>query len=95
MHGNVWEAILVHSCDVTEMTESSYLHFLHDVSFFSISASRFIYAGVEIVEPVSVVRNLGEWIDSELTMHDHVSRTCQSCFFHLRRLPGRSANFMG
>jgi len=45
-----------------------------------------IYAGVEIVEPVSVVRNLGVWIDSELTMHDHRSRTCQSCFYHLRRL---------
>jgi len=32
-----------------------------------------IYAGVEIVEPVSVVRNLGVWIDSELTMCDHIS----------------------
>jgi len=26
------------------------------------------------------------WIDSELTAHDHVSRTCQSCFSHLRCL---------
>jgi len=45
-----------------------------------------IYAGVEIVEPVSVVRNLDAWINSELTMRDHKSRTCQSCFYHLRRL---------
>ena len=26
------------------------------------------------------------WLDSELTMHDHNSRTASSCFFHLRRL---------
>jgi len=26
--------------------------------------------------------NLGVWIDSELTMRDHISRTCHSCFYH-------------
>jgi len=45
-----------------------------------------IYAGFEIVEPVSVVRNVGVWIHSQLTMRDHISRTCQSCFYHLHRL---------
>jgi hypothetical protein len=45
-----------------------------------------IHAGIEIVKPVSIVRNLGVWIDAELTMCDHISRTCQSCFYHLRRL---------
>jgi Reverse transcriptase (RNA-dependent DNA polymerase) len=45
-----------------------------------------IYAGIEIVKPVLVVRNLGVLIDAELTMRDKISKTCQSCFFHLRRL---------
>jgi hypothetical protein len=35
---------------------------------------------------VSVVRDFGVWIDSELTMKEHVSHTAQACFFHLRRL---------
>ena len=33
-----------------------------------------------------MVRDLGVWLDSELTMHDHISRTASSCFFHLRRM---------
>ena len=33
-----------------------------------------------------MVRDFGIWLDSELTMHDHISRTAYSCFFHLCRL---------
>jgi len=32
-----------------------------------------ICAGIEVVEPVSVVRDLGVWIDAELLMRDHIS----------------------
>jgi hypothetical protein len=39
-----------------------------------------------VVEPVSVVRDLGAMIDAELTMQEHVNRTAQTCFYHLRRL---------
>ena len=39
-----------------------------------------------VVEPVSVVRDLGVMIDAELTMQEHVNRTAQTCFYHLRRL---------
>ena len=39
-----------------------------------------------IIEPAGVVRNLGVMIDAQLSMHEHVSRTAQVCFFHLRRL---------
>ena len=38
------------------------------------------------IKPSTVVRDLGVWLDSELTMHDHMSRAASSCFFHLRRL---------
>ena len=33
-----------------------------------------------------VVRNLGVWIDANLSMRDHNSRVARACFFHLRRL---------
>jgi len=45
------------------------------------------------VEPVSVVRNLGVWIDSELTLRDHISRTFQSCFI-ICAVSSQSANFV-
>lgn len=45
-----------------------------------------ISTSVGVIKPVSVVRDLGVWIDSELTMREHVSHTAQACFFHLRRL---------
>ena len=38
------------------------------------------------IRPSTVVRDLGVWLDSELTMRDHTLRTASSCFFHLRRL---------
>ena len=45
-----------------------------------------ICAGAEVVEPASVVRDLGVWIDAELSMRDHISRTTRACYSHLRRL---------
>ena len=35
---------------------------------------------------MTVVRYLGVWIDSELSMCEHVSRVTQTYFLHLRRL---------
>ena len=43
-------------------------------------------AGSSNIEAVGVVRDLGVMIDSQLSMHEHVSRTARACFFHLRRL---------
>ena len=40
----------------------------------------------DVILPLSVVRDLGVFLDSELTMKHHVSRITSSCFFHLRRL---------
>ena len=39
-----------------------------------------------IIEPSHVVRDLGVFLDSELSMRDHVSRIAKSCFFQLRRI---------
>jgi len=41
---------------------------------------------VGVVEPVSVVRDLGVWIDAELSLRDQISRTTRACYLHLRRL---------
>lgn len=38
------------------------------------------------IEPSRSVRNLGVYLDSCLTLTDHVSRTIQSCFYQLRQL---------
>jgi hypothetical protein len=47
---------------------------------------RTVRIGGSAVEPISVVRDLGVYVDTELTMQEHVSRTARACFFHIRRL---------
>ena len=43
-------------------------------------------AGPSVIKSADVVRDLGVMLDAQLTMRDHVSRTAQACFSHLRRL---------
>jgi len=39
-----------------------------------------------VIEPVTLVRNLGVYFDSELSMCSHVSRVTRACYYQLRRL---------
>ena len=38
------------------------------------------------VAPVNVARDLGVWLDDELTMNTHVNKVAGSCFYQLRQL---------
>jgi hypothetical protein len=39
-----------------------------------------------IIDPTHVVRDLGVYFDSELSMREHISRIAKSCFYQLRRI---------
>jgi len=45
-----------------------------------------LVVGSEAVSPVTSVRDLGIYIDSELSMHMHVSKTVSACFSTLRQI---------
>ena len=42
-----------------------------------------IKVGSAKMSPVSAVRNLGSWFDSQLTMSSHISKLCSVAFYHL------------
>ena len=39
-----------------------------------------------VVKTKRVVRNLGSWFDSQLSMSTHISSLCSSAFFHLHNI---------
>jgi hypothetical protein len=43
-------------------------------------------AGYSDIKSAHVVRDLGVMLYAQLPMRDHISRTAQACFFHLRRV---------
>ena len=45
-----------------------------------------LHVGTTTIAPVKIVRDLGVLLDSELTMHQHISKITDLCFYHLRRL---------
>ena len=40
-----------------------------------------LYIGADVIKPVSVVRDLGVFLDSELSMRHHINTVIRSCFF--------------
>ena len=42
--------------------------------------------GLETAQPSDVARDLGVWLDSELSLRHHVTKIAASCFYQLRRL---------
>ena len=42
--------------------------------------------GTETIQPVNIARNLGVWIDRELSMKQHVVKVAGACFHQLRHL---------
>ena len=47
---------------------------------------RSLTVGTDVIQPVDVVRDLGVYFDSHLTLKAHVARVARTCFFHLRCL---------
>ena len=45
-----------------------------------------ITVGESVVNTKPVVRNLGSWFDSQLSMSAHISKLCTSAFFHLHNI---------
>ena len=52
--------------------------------------TRRLTIGTDVIQPVQmggvVIRDLGVYLDSHLTMKAHVTRVARTCFYHLRRL---------
>ena len=45
-----------------------------------------IHIGDYIIPPVKCVRDLGVVFDHHMTMHENITKTCASCYFHLRNI---------
>ena len=43
-----------------------------------------LHPGADVIEPVEIVRDLGVFFDSQLTMKSHIARTASACFYHIR-----------
>ena len=45
-----------------------------------------IAVGDETIEAKPLVRNLGSWFDSQLSMSTHVGKVCVAAFYHLHNI---------
>jgi hypothetical protein len=40
----------------------------------------------ESIKPSTVIRDLGVYLDEELTTKEHIAKVAAACFYHLRRI---------
>ena len=52
-----------------------------------------IVVGHTKVPAVTTVRNLGAWLDANLTMSAHINKTCKSVIYHLHNI-GRIRKYL-
>jgi len=45
-----------------------------------------LHCDADVIEPVTVIRDLGVYLDNELSMKQHIARVTRSCFYPLRRI---------
>ena len=45
-----------------------------------------LHMGNDIIEPATVVCDVGVLLDSELSLKKHINKVASVCYFHLRRL---------
>ena len=45
-----------------------------------------IIIGDSVIRPKGVVKNLGTWLDSTLSMNSHVNNTCSNAFYYLHNI---------
>ena len=57
------------------------LWFDSEMHLGQVSPTRSIIVNNIIIQPATVIRDVGIWIDSELSVHNHVSHVAQTCFF--------------
>jgi hypothetical protein len=48
-----------------------------------------VRVGSESIKPSTVVRDLGVYLDEELTTKQHIAKVAAACFYHLRQIRQR------
>ena len=73
---------LQHNTDKTEAMWVGSKCSLHKLS----GQDTTLTVGTETIHPVTAVRDLGVWLDSELSLKRQVAKVASACFYQLRRL---------